>query len=198
MFVCETAIDHACNWKLSVENYNECYHCPTVHAKSLTKGVLSMEGYTTVPHGRMIWHEGKAQTTNQKQYEYDVTKSLRAGDYGAYWIWPNVSFCFYPGGYFTIRQWLPVTWRKTIYRYRWFSDATIPDEDVKALMEKHKSTTGAEDEAVVSRVQTGMESRCFEPGPYIIGDGKGAMSEVGLCHFHKLYRQALEQGDGSS
>ncbi len=196
VFVCETSIDHQCNWKLSVENYNECYHCPTVHAKSLTRGVLAMEGYTTVPHGRMIWHEGKAQTTNEKQYDYDVTKSPRAGDYGAYWLWPNVSFCFYPGGYFTIRQWLPVAWRKTIYRYRWFSDGSIPEEDVRALMEKHKETTGAEDEAVVSRIQTGMESRCFEPGPYILGDGKGAMSEVGLRHFHSLYRQASEQGNG--
>jgi len=64
-------------------------------------------------------------------------------------------------------------------------------------MEKHKRTTGAEDEAVVSRIQTGMESRCFEPGPYIMGDGKGAMSEVGLRHFQTLYRQALEEGKGS-
>ena len=190
-FVCETSIDHDCNWKLSVDNYNECYHCPTIHGSSLTRGVLSMEGYTTVPHGHMIWHEGKAQTVNQKQYDYDITKGPRAGDYGAYWIWPNVSFCCYPGGYFTIRQWLPVAWRKTIYRYRWFSDGTIPDEDVEALMTKHKKTTGAEDAAVVSKIQKGMESRAFEPGPYVIGDGLGAMSEVGLRHFHQLYRDAL-------
>ena len=196
-FICETSIEHDCNWKISVENYNECYHCPTVHGSSLAKGVLSMKGYTTVPQGRMIWHEGKAQTQNEKQYEYDVTKSPRAGDYGAYWTWPNVSFCFYPGGYFTIRQWLPVSWRKTIYRYRWFSDGTILAEDVRALMEKHKSTTGAEDEAVVSSIQSGMESRSFEPGPYIMGDGLGAMSEVGLRHFHNLYRETLEPNDAA-
>ena len=191
-FVCETTIDHDCNWKLSVENYNECYHCPTVHASSLTKGVLSMDGYTTVPHDTMIWHEGKAQTSNEKQYEYDTARSPRAGDYGAYWIWPNVAFCCYPGGYFTIRQWLPISWRKTVYRYRWFSDGTLPDADVEALMWKHKQTTGAEDEVVVSKIQKGMESRAFEPGPYVIGDGCGAMSEVGLRHFHDLYRQAME------
>ena len=68
-------------------------------------------------------------------------------------------------------------------------------DDVRALMEKHKRTTGAEDEAVVSRIQTGMESRCFEPGPYILGDGKGARSEVGLRHFHDLYRRSLEGRD---
>ena len=192
-FVCETTIDHDCNWKLSVENYNECYHCPTVHASSLTRGVLSMDGYTTVPKGPMIWHEGKAQTENEKQYDYDTSKSPRAGDYGAYWVWPNVAFCCYPGGYFTIRQWLPQSFRKTVYRYRWFSDGTIADADVEALMRKHKETTGAEDEVVVSKIQKGMESRAFEPGPYVIGDGCGAMSEVGLRHFHNLYREALEE-----
>ena len=69
-FVCETEIEHDSNWKLSVENYNECYHCPTVHASSLTHGVLEMEGYTTIPKGTTIWHDGKAQTKNEKQYDY--------------------------------------------------------------------------------------------------------------------------------
>jgi len=44
---------------------------------------------------------------------------------------------------------------------------------------------------VVAKVQKGMESRAFEPGPYVIGDGRGAKSEVGLRHFHNLYREAL-------
>lgn len=78
-FVCETSIEHQSNWKLSIENYNECYHCPTVHATSLTRGVLSMDGYSTVPHGQMIWHQGKAQTSNEKQYDYDPAHSPRAG-----------------------------------------------------------------------------------------------------------------------
>ena len=60
-------------------------------------------------------------------------------------------------------------------------------------MIKHKETTGAEDEVVVSKIQKGMQSRAFEPGPYVIGDGEGAMSEVGLRHFHNLYREALEE-----
>ena len=64
-------------------------------------------------------------------------------------------------------------------------------------MEKHKSTTGAEDEAVVSSIQSGMESRSFEPGPYIMGDGLGEMSEVGLRHFHNLYRETLEPNDAA-
>jgi phenylpropionate dioxygenase-like ring-hydroxylating dioxygenase large terminal subunit len=190
-FVCETAIEHQCNWKISVENYNECYHCPTVHSSSLTRGVLAMSGYTIQPAGQMIWHEGKAQTANEKQYDYDLTHSQRAGDYAAYWIWPTLSLCCYPGGFFTIRQWLPVNYRKTIYRYRWFSDGRLTDDEVEALMLKHKETTGSEDEHVVAKIQKSMESRAFEPGPYILGDGRGAMSEVGVRHFHDLYRSTM-------
>ncbi|RLA13783.1 MAG: hypothetical protein DRQ59_04550 [Gammaproteobacteria bacterium] len=73
---------------------------------------------------------------------------------------------------------------------RWFSDGSLPDVEVEALMHIHKTTTGAEDEIVVSKIQTGMESRAFGPGPYILGDGIGALSEVGVKHFHELYRTA--------
>ncbi|MCP4767601.1 MAG: aromatic ring-hydroxylating dioxygenase subunit alpha [Gammaproteobacteria bacterium] len=194
-FACETSIEHDSNWKISIENYNECYHCPTVHANSLTRGVLSMDGYTTSPHEQMIWHEGKVQTVNQKQYDYDLTRSPRAGDYAGYWLWPNVSLCCYPGEFFTIRQWLPINYRNTIYRYRWFSDGVLADAEVEALMHKHRSTTGAEDAVVVAKIQKGMESRAFEPGPYILGDGVGAMSEVGVRHFHDLYRKAIDIND---
>ena len=90
----------------------------------------------------MIWHEGKAQTTNEKQYNYDTSHGPRAGDYGAYWIWPNAAFCCYPGGYFTIRQWLLISWRKTVYLYRWFSDGSIADAEVKALMQLYRQALG--------------------------------------------------------
>ena len=190
-FVCETSIEHQSNWKISIENYNECYHCPTVHGSSLTRGVLDMDGYQIIPRGSMIWHQGKAQLKNDRQYEYDTEHSARAGDYAAYWLWPNVAFCFYPGGYFTVRQWLPLSFNKTIYRYRWFSDGRLAHADVETLMRKHKETTGAEDEVVVARLQKAMESRAYSAGPYIIGDGQNALSEVGVRHFHQLYREAV-------
>ena len=190
-FVCETEIPHQCNWKISIENYNECYHCPTVHSSTLTRGVLSMTGYTVTPKGPSIWHEGKAQTENDKLYDYDVSHSERAGDYAGYWIWPLVSLCCYPGGFFTIRQWIPIDHCNTIYRYRWFSDGRLDDEAVRALMENHRTTTGAEDEIVVAKIQNAMQSTAFEPGPYVVGDGCGPLSEVGVRHFHSLYRQAL-------
>ena len=190
-FVCETGIEHECNWKVSVDNYNECYHCPNVHASSLVKGVLALDGYTIEMKGPAIWHLGKAQTTNEKQYDYDPLYGQRGGDYGSFFIWPNVSIACYPGGFVSLRQWLPVAHRKTIYLYRWFSDGQLPDSEVENVMRTHRETTGAEDAVVVAKVQRGMESQAFSPGPYVIGDGRGAMTEAGLAHLHELYRQFI-------
>ena len=120
-FVCETAIEHDCNWKVSVDNYNECYHCPNVHSTSLVKDVLALEGYTVEARGPTIWHLGKAQTQNEKQYAYDPSHGQRGGDYDSFFIWPNTSLACYPGGFVSIRQWQPVSYRQTFYRYRWLS-----------------------------------------------------------------------------
>ena len=188
--VCETSIEHHCNWKLSVENYNECYHCPTVHKASLTRGVLDLAGYRVDPRGYAISHLGKAQTRNRKQYDYDPLHGARGDEYGAWFLWPSVALTCYPGGYMSIRQWLAVGPRRTVYLYRWFSDGEIADADVEALMRTHRDTTGAEDAVVVAKVQRGMESRAFSPGPFVLGDG-GALSEVGVRHFQSLYRRAL-------
>lgn len=192
-FVCETAIEHDCNWKISVDNYNECYHCPNVHATSLVKGVLALEGYTVEAKGAAIWHLGKAQTENERQYNYDSSHGQRGGDYGSFFIWPNTSLACYPGGFVSIRQWLPVNYRKTIYRYRWLSDGQLADSEVHTVMQKHRDSTGAEDAVVVAKVQRGMESQAFAPGPYIIGDGIGAMTEMAVRHLHELYRQAIAE-----
>ena len=58
-------------------------------------------------------------------------------------------------------------------------------------MQTHRDTTGAEDAVVVAKVQKGMESRAFEPGPFVLGDN-GALTEKGVQHLQSLYRAAVE------
>ena len=43
------------NWKVVVENYNECYHCPNVH-KWFTAGVISPGSYRISMHSNVIRH----------------------------------------------------------------------------------------------------------------------------------------------
>ena len=43
------------NWKVVVENYNECYHCPNVH-KWFTSGVVAPGSYRIASAGSVIHH----------------------------------------------------------------------------------------------------------------------------------------------
>ena len=47
------------NWKVVVENYNECYHCPNVH-KWFTAGVISPGSYRISMNGDVIRHTAEA------------------------------------------------------------------------------------------------------------------------------------------
>ena len=40
--VFEDHIIHACNWKVSVENFSECYHCPVAH-RYITNNLYSAD-----------------------------------------------------------------------------------------------------------------------------------------------------------
>lgn len=192
-FVCETGLNHNANWKVSVENYNECYHCPLVHSSSLAHGVLDItEGYTVRTSGAAIFQEGAAQTKNEKQYDYDVSHGPRGDRAGSWFFFPNFSIVSYPGGFLSVRQWLPEAIDRTVYLYRWFGAEGISDDDVRALMKVHAETTGAEDGVVTNDVYRGMASRFYEPGPLVTDDAQcSSISDNGVAYFQKLYRKAM-------
>jgi phenylpropionate dioxygenase-like ring-hydroxylating dioxygenase large terminal subunit len=190
-FVSEIPIQHESNWKLSIENYNECYHCPTVHAKSLAKGVLDLGPYTIRPEGLVIVHYTRAQSKNPKQYNYQEGHGARGAEFGAWFIWPNLAITCYPGGYGSIRKWIPLDASHTVYLYRWFSDGQLSDDEIKKLMHTHATTTAAEDAEVMKNVQIGLHSRGYRPGPMLIDANCSGLAEQGVLHIHKLWREAL-------
>ena len=188
-FVGEVPIHHACNWMVSIENYNECYHCKIVHPTSFA-AVAEVSSYKTTPRGLTIIHHGQAEKPDQ-QYNYDPKHSERSGEFAAWFIWPNIAITCYPGGYASIRQWLPQAHNETVYLYRWFSDGSIPDEDVMALLDTHAKTTGAEDAVLMGNIQQGLQSRGYQSGPLMVDADDGGEGEQGVLHLQNLLREAL-------
>ena len=45
-----TETTEKCNWKVSVENYSECYHCSLNHP-TFSQGVVKPETYDIQPQG---------------------------------------------------------------------------------------------------------------------------------------------------
>ena len=54
--------DYACNWKVCVENFLECYHCSVAHP-SLTKAIdVSPDAYRLEAHGRLASQVGPSKS----------------------------------------------------------------------------------------------------------------------------------------
>lgn len=178
--VTQTPMPHYCNWKASVENYSECYHCGPVH-KYLTNEVLDADS------GRV-----KVEGLVQRRYVRG-----RDGQEQKMWqIWPNTAIGVYivPGVGRTLstRCMYPVDFENTIYHYRWFADPHVPDEKITEYAAFHAQTTGSEDAAVASGVQKGLRSRSFSQGIIFASPLTSYTSERAVAHFHTLVRDALD------
>jgi phenylpropionate dioxygenase-like ring-hydroxylating dioxygenase large terminal subunit len=60
-------IPENCNWKVSVENYSECYHCSLNHPTFAT-GVIKPETYDIQPQGYCLRHTTECQNLDQMSY----------------------------------------------------------------------------------------------------------------------------------
>ena len=78
------------NWKNSIENYSECYHCPNQHP-TLSDGALDMDQY------RILVHQGyhRHRTTDvgdQQGYSIDKSSGDEPSEFGSWFVWPNMVF----------------------------------------------------------------------------------------------------------
>lgn len=189
-FLTERRIEHDCGWKVSIENFNECYHCKIVH-KALREKVLDLDTYRTATGGNYIKHFCQGRDPSETMYNFDPTNGGQGQNMGAFFIWPNVAIVVYPGGVVSTRHFIPLGPRKTTYSYRWYTDGNTNDDDVRDLADKHYNTNGLEDAEVVNEVQKGLESRGYKNGPLMIDRGLTENSEHGVGYIQQLVREAL-------
>ncbi|MDH3691779.1 MAG: Rieske 2Fe-2S domain-containing protein [Gammaproteobacteria bacterium] len=92
--------DEHCNWKVAVENYNECYHCRVVHP-SFTKGVIAPQSVDIVPQGYTLRHSAQGVVSDKASYSFDDTT------YRVIYLWPTMSIQIYPGRVVNTYWWRP-------------------------------------------------------------------------------------------
>ena len=176
------------NWKLVVENYNECYHCPNVH-KWFTAGVISPGSYRISMHGGVIRH-----TAEGPGAQGGSGSSAGAGsEYGSFYTWPVSSIQCYPGQVINTFRWVPLAVDRTrLIREWWFPSTELTDEQSRLISEEWDNTAW-EDFVIVESVQRGVSSRGYRPGPLII-DPSGdcdVHSENSVQHLQELLRASL-------
>jgi phenylpropionate dioxygenase-like ring-hydroxylating dioxygenase large terminal subunit len=177
------------NWKVVIENYNECYHCKNAH-RAFSKGVVLPDSYTIVPVGKSLNH--RAKSSPQQYYEIDYDASPHAAEYASFFLWPLFAFQIYPGPILNTFAWRPESVDRTSFFREWFSLDGDDSPVVRQVADEDARTTVAEDLDLVRSVQKGLSSRGYRPGPLIIDPDMGLNSEHTIAAIKTWYTEEME------
>jgi len=182
-------IQESCNWKVSVENYSECYHCPINHPTFAT-GVVKPETYDIQPQGYCLRHTTECQNLDRMTYPIDLDSNEHAGDYSSWFLWPLFSFQVYPGNVLNTYHWRAIDADNVVVWRGWYTVDGVDSEVIRRLAVQDRSTTVEEDIYLVESVQKGLRSRGYKPGPLVLDPGCGVHSEHSVKTLQSWMREA--------
>jgi len=166
--------DVKANWKLIIQNYNECLHCPNLHpALNRLSHYLSGENeplQATYMGGRMDLRPGVETLSTDGSCPRAFLPGLSADDRRRvyyYAIFPNMLLSLHPDYMMTHTLW-PVAADRTINVCEWhFQASELATESFDASdCVDFWDLTNRQDWHVCELSQAGISSRAYVPGPY--------------------------------
>ena len=177
------------NWKNVVDNFLECYHCPTAHKDFCT--LVDMDTYKVTTHGIYSSHMAEAGKSANAAYSVE---GATVTDHAVWWLWPNTCIMRYPGrGNMIIMQIIPAGENRTLETYDFFFETAEPNEGEREAIKYIDDVLQAEDIALVESVQRGMNTPAFTQGRIVHDAGGSGKSEHAVHHFHGLVLDAYEK-----
>ncbi|POA52555.1 MULTISPECIES: aromatic ring-hydroxylating oxygenase subunit alpha [unclassified Pseudomonas] len=177
----------AANWKVSVENYSECYHCPSCH-RSLSTQTLDLKSYRLDIHEH--YHSHVSQDSGAQQGYTMNEDAPNTHQFGAWYLWPNFCLEVYPGGYMNVLHHLPVAVDRTVQVVEWFCNQARPSAQEQEIID-FVAVIREEDVPLCASVQQGLNSDGYQQGRLVIDPGFGANSEHAVHDIQKRTLQAL-------
>jgi Rieske 2Fe-2S family protein len=160
------------NWKILVENYNECLHCPSVHPELIAMIPIYRTGWVydeSREDGGVLVAGGSSYTANGTSNiaVIPTMTELEAKSVYGGTIFPNALLDISGTGVI-LTQLLPMgpTRTKQIALYLFHPDSMAkPDFDPTPYVE-FGELVGGQDNAICERAQRGVRSRAFDHGVY--------------------------------
>lgn len=170
----EIQYDVAANWKLILQNYSECLHCPSVHP-ALARLSPPTSGANDPPNecylgGKMSLNDGIQTMTFTGQCSRQNLPGLnpeQSRHVYYYILLPNLMISLHPDYVMTHRL-EPISTNRTKIICQWlFEPSTIaaPGFDPSDAV-GFWDLTNRQDWQMCELTQKGMESRGYTPGPY--------------------------------
>lgn len=176
------------NWKNSVENYSECYHCPNQHP-GLANGLLDMDSYQITVHERFHSHASRG-VGEKTAYARSTSSGDNERDFGSWLLWPNFCLEVYPGGYMNVFHHLPNGPEHTVQICEWYFPSDTPtkeQQDVINFVDEVRN----EDIPLCETVQKGLHSDGYRQGRFIANADRSYFSEHAVHDFQKKIITAL-------
>jgi phenylpropionate dioxygenase-like ring-hydroxylating dioxygenase large terminal subunit len=183
-------IPENCNWKVSVENYSECYHC-TLNHPTFSTGVVRPETYDIQPQGYCLRHT--TECNSMDAMTYDINSGFDKNDqYSSWFLWPMFSFQVYPGNMLNTYHWRAVDADHVVVWRGWYSVGGEENDIVRQMAVQDRETTVAEDIGLVESVQRGLKSRGYVPGPLVVDPKCGVNSEHSILTLQRWMKEAVD------
>jgi len=154
------------NWKLIVENYHECYHCPSIHPElcevSPPDSGDNMHGAGAWVGGSMVLRDGMdtmsldGKSSGRNLPGVDPRGVLYIG------LFPNLLISPHPD-YVMAHRMLPLDVDRTWVECTWLFPEDVKDPSYGV---KFWDITNRQDWAACESVQRGVTSPHFVPGPF--------------------------------
>ncbi len=168
------AYDVAANWKLVLQNYSECLHCPTIHPELSTK-LPYTSGANDLVEGPFLGGYMEIKAPNQSATMSGRACGLPLGDLSGdearrayyYTVFPTMMLSLHPdyAVYYTVWP-TSATTSRVVCEWMVHPDApSAPGYNI-ADAEEFWDRTNRQDWHICERSQLGIGSRVYAPGPY--------------------------------
>jgi phenylpropionate dioxygenase-like ring-hydroxylating dioxygenase large terminal subunit len=165
-------LEFAANWKIVIENFSECYHCPVVHPVTLP--ALTIDPYSLE---RFEWMD--IQTTGQDG------KSREGSRFVFLSLFPNTQYSVFGEAKAVVARAIrPLASDQTVVDFDVYFADEVTDEEAAEFVEFF-DIIAREDERPIAQVQRGLSTGVFEHG-YISGHPEQAPWEL-----HRRLARAL-------
>jgi Rieske 2Fe-2S family protein len=169
-----TVYDVKANWKLIIQNYNECLHCPVLHP--LLNQMHHYLGADNAPSersycgGTMGFKEGVETLSRDGKLRRRYLPGLGESEktlVSYFSIYPNLLLTLHPDYMVTVTIWPKAPDRTELVGEWHFHPAEIeqPDFEFQDAIDFWE-VTNREDWHVSELAQAGISSRAYQPGPY--------------------------------
>jgi carnitine monooxygenase subunit len=150
-------LELAANWKVAVENYLECYHCPVAHKGFSALVDVDPDAY------RLEVANGLLSQFGERRGDGDGDRACQF-----HLVWPALKVIVYPGtANLSIGPVWPTAPERTAGFLDYFFGADVPEQTMRELIE-FDDEVGREDRELVDSVQRGLGSGMIEHGRLLL------------------------------